>query len=78
MRHRLLLCALPVLLCAPHPSFAGEPRPPGDDTVVAFVCPGSFAEARQRASEERRPLLVKGVAFGMDEAGATTPTRGHW
>ena len=50
----------------------------GNDTVVDFVLPGRFREARKRSSERNRLLLIKGVAFGMDEAGATCATAGHW
>ena len=51
---------------------------PGDSRVVDFFLPGQFLEARMRAMETNRSLLIKGVAFGMDEAGATCATKGHW
>ena len=52
--------------------------PQGDTEVVAFHLPGQFAAAVDRAMEEERLLLVKGVAFGVDEEGARCATKGKW
>ena len=50
----------------------------GDTRAVDFVYPGHFAEAQARARERGRPLLIKGVAFGVDAVGAACATKGHW
>jgi len=49
-----------------------------DDVTCNFILPGNFKKAMFRAKKENRPLLIKGVAFGLDEAGATCATKGHW
>ena len=51
---------------------------PGDSTVVDFVLPGQFEDALARAKKRNRPLLIKGVAFGVDKLGATCATKGKW
>ena len=50
----------------------------GDRRVPNYVLPGQFEGALAHAKKTNRPLLIKGVAFGMDRVGATEPTKGHW
>jgi hypothetical protein len=50
----------------------------GSGNVPRYLTPGSFSAALERAQAEKRALLIKGVAFGMDRIGATLPTKGHW
>ncbi len=58
---------------------AGRPkRRSGDTEVIEFVLPGRFKEAVARAKKLNRPLVIKGVAFGIDRQGATCATKGHW
>ena len=51
---------------------------PGDNRAVKFFGPGAFEEAQRTAKEQRRCLLIKGVAGGMDARGAIQSTKGHW
>lgn len=57
---------------------AQAPQPGCDPRAIAWALPGQFAAARERARSEHRFLLIKGVAFGIDEAGATCATKGRW
>ena len=50
----------------------------GDATNIDFIYPGQFARALAKAKQARRPLIIKGVAFGVDQVGATCATKGHW
>lgn len=69
----LLLHLVPIVRAADE-----QPAGPGDSRVADFFLPGQFLEARMKAMETNRSLLIKGVAFGMDEAGAKCATKGHW
>lgn len=51
---------------------------PGDNRAVNFAIPGQFESAQRAAKENNRCLLIKGVAGGMDQKGATECTKGHW
>lgn len=83
-----MLLALALLLCfvAPMISLAQETEPPkvkaatprGDTTAVKFFIPGQFKEALKQAKESKRCLLIKAIAFGVDEEGAKCATKGHW
>ena len=75
-----LLSATALLICVlPSSAVAREaPRKPGDATVCNFVLPGHFDEALAEAKERNRPLLIKGVAFGVDQEGASCATKGKW
>ena len=59
------------------PNLGAGPRC-GSSTIARTFTPGAFQEALDLARAESRMLLVKGVAFGMDELGASAPTKGHW
>jgi hypothetical protein len=52
--------------------------PPCNKTQIQWVLPGNFDAARQRAVTEQRMLLIKGISFGIDEAGAQCATKGLW
>lgn len=49
-----------------------------DPLAIEWVLPGHFEEARARSKQEQRLLLIKGVSFGIDEAGAACATQGEW
>jgi hypothetical protein len=58
---------------------SGSADGPGyDATNIHWVLPKDFATALERAKEEHRLLLIKGVSFNIDEAGATCATKGTW
>lgn len=83
-----MLTALALLLCfvAPVTSLAQETEPPkakaaaprGDTTAVKFFIPGQFKEALKQAKETKRCLMIKAIAFGVDDEGAKCATKGHW
>lgn len=60
------------------PAFALEDEAVGDARVVNFYLPAEFEQALADAKESNRLLLIKGVAFGVDQLGATCATKGHW
>jgi hypothetical protein len=45
---------------------------------IRWHFPHQFEEARARARDGRRILLVKGISFGIDTEGATCSTKGRW
>src|SRR5262249_39558092 len=49
-----------------------------DATSIRWVLPKDFKAAVERANEEHRLLLIKGVSFNIDEVGATCATKGTW
>jgi hypothetical protein len=49
-----------------------------DTTAIRWFLPGEFAAARKEAEKSKRILLIKGIAFGVDEAGAASATKGCW
>ena len=72
----VLLCALaapPVLAAQQHAT-----SPTCDTTNIRWVLPGDFATAQRRARAEHRLILVKGISFGVDDAGARCATDGTW
>jgi hypothetical protein len=68
--------ALSGALCAP--AVAADPTACTDRSAVRWHVPGEFEAARKEAEKEKRLLLVKGIAFGVDEAGAKSATKGCW
>ena len=66
----VLLISLPAVAC--------EDEVVGDTRVVNFYLPAEFEQALADARESNRLLLIKGVAFGVDQLGATCATKGHW
>ena len=72
-------CALTAVVATP--AAAQEPAPAargGDPEVIDFIYPGKFAKALEQAKATNRCLIIKGVAFGVDAAGAECATKGHW
>jgi hypothetical protein len=60
---------------------AQEPAGSGvacDRAAIAWVLPGDFPRALELARSGRRILVVKGISFGVDEAGAKCATKGFW
>jgi hypothetical protein len=49
-----------------------------DRTAIEWFLPGDFSSALEKAKESRRILVIKGISFGVDEAGATCATKGVW
>lgn len=45
---------------------------------IVWTHPGDFEKARERARTENRILIIKGIAFGVDEEGARCATKGDW
>ncbi len=50
----------------------------GVTTNIDWVLPGEFDAALARARREGKLLLIKGVSFGIDDAGAKCATKGKW
>jgi hypothetical protein len=81
---RLLLCAALSATCVvPAAAQSGgksvaAKKTGGDPEVIDFIYPGNFAEVLKRAKARHRPIVIKGVAFGVDKTGATCATKGHW
>jgi len=51
---------------------------PRDRTAIQWVLPGDFPQALARAQKEQRILVIKGISFGVDDAGAKCATKGVW
>ena len=49
-----------------------------DPSAIAWFIPGQFQDARDRARKEKRLLIIKGISFGVDAAGARCATKGKW
>jgi hypothetical protein len=49
-----------------------------DRTAIQWVLPGDFPRALARAKQEQRILVIKGISFGVDDAGAKCATKGVW
>lgn len=72
---RLLTLALFALPAAP--AAAADPAC-ADTTAIRWHTPGSFDDARKAAAAQNRLLMIKGIAFGVDAAGAEGATKGCW
>lgn len=59
-------------------SLQKAPVPAADTSAIEWVLPADFDAALERAKVENRLLLIKGVSFGIDEAGASCATAGTW
>ena len=60
---------------------AGEDKKPlscQDTSAIKWMLPGEFAKVRERATESNRIIVIKGIAFGVDSAGAKCATKGQW
>lgn len=49
-----------------------------DTNNITWFTPGKFEEARKAAQTQKRILMVKGIAFGIDAVGAKCATKGCW
>jgi hypothetical protein len=49
-----------------------------DRTAIEWVLPGNFPQALARAQKEQRIVVIKGISFGVDGAGARCATKGVW
>ena len=59
------------------PAAAADPAC-ADPTAIRWHTPGKFEDARKAAASGNRILMVKGIAFGVDAAGAECATKGCW
>ena len=59
-------------------SLQEAPVPAADTSAVEWVLPADFDAALKRAKVENRLLLINGISFGIDEAGASCATAGTW
>lgn len=57
---------------------AADPAACTDRSAIRWHLPGDFESARKAADKEQRLLLIKGIAFGVDEVGAKDATKGCW
>jgi hypothetical protein len=60
------------------PAEAADPAACTDRAAIRWRVPGEFEDARKEAEKEKRLLLIKGIAFGVDELGAKDATKGCW
>jgi hypothetical protein len=77
MRRGLIVLGL-LLAAAPARAGGSKPLPCQDPCAINWVLPGQFEAARDRAAKENRILMIKGIAFGVDAAGAKCATKGQW
>lgn len=59
-------------------SATADPEFGCDRSAIRWTLPGHFDEALARAKKENRLIIIKGIAFGVDEAGAKCATKGDW
>jgi hypothetical protein len=50
----------------------------GDPSAIEWHIPGDFKKALKKSVETQRLLIIKGISFGVDEAGAKCATKGDW
>jgi hypothetical protein len=77
MKSATRLLTLAALLAA-GPALAADPKVCQDTTAIDWYFPGDFEAARTAAEKSNRILLIKGIAFGVDAAGAKCATKGCW
>ena len=65
-----------LILCLLSSPWLVAQAPPA--TEIRWHLPGRFGEAKADAVKRQRILLIKGISFGVDEAGALRATRGRW
>ncbi len=76
MRRSLFAALAAVVLTSP--AVAADPAACTDRSAIRWHLPGDFESAQKAADKEKRLLLVKGIAFGVDEVGAKDATKGCW
>ena len=65
------------LSAAPEDGAASGPAARAQAAIRWFL-PARFDEALAAARAQKRILVIKGVSFGIDEAGARCATAGLW
>jgi hypothetical protein len=50
----------------------------GDTSAIEWHVPGDFKKALKKSVDSGRLLILKGISFGVDEAGAKCATKGDW
>ena len=55
-----------------------KPQQARAEAAIEWHLPHQFSEAREASKKQSRILLIKGVSFGIDEAGAQCATKGKW
>jgi hypothetical protein len=48
------------------------------EEAIRWTTPGNFTTAQETARRDSRLLILKGIAFGIDEEGARDATCGTW
>ena len=73
----LLIPTLLILLVAA--TQADEAGKSCENTIaINWVLPGHFEDALKQANAHQRLIMIKGIAFGIDDVGATCATKGCW
>lgn len=49
-----------------------------DPTAIQWFTPGSFEKAQKAAQTQKRLMMIKGIAFGVDAEGAKNAIKGCW
>lgn len=49
-----------------------------DTNNIQWYTPDRFTQAREAAGKQKRLLMIKGIAFGIDAVGAKCATKGCW
>lgn len=70
-----LAASLPSMAHAADEATAAKDR---NDGAIAWHLPHDFDAAVARAKKQKRILVIKGVSFGIDDAGAKCATKGKW
>lgn len=79
MRILTIALILGLLGCAGSVARAGDVAAEcTDHSAVTWVLPGQFEDAQKKSASEKRLLLIKGIAFGVDELGAKDARKGCW
>lgn len=73
-----LRCVPPLLAAVGNAAAQDAADPACDRNAIAWVLPGDFPQALARARQEQRILVIKGISFGVDDAGAKCATKGVW
>lgn len=63
------------------PGWSDEGKGPSacaDTNNIQWHTPDRFAEARAAAGKQKRIMMIKGIAFGIDAVGAKCATKGCW
>ena len=74
MNQWFLLVIVTLVWTGPVPTGA----PVCDTSAIRWFYPDQFESACEAAKTRQRILLIKGISFGIDEAGARCATKGRW